>query len=551
MKHKILYLFVAVAMLSACNDNLEDSTFTISEEVPAATWLKENGYSQWVSLLEYTNLYSTINLNAGDYTLFVPNNEAVNAYLSENNYPSVSSINMDYAKLLVKYHTIAGNQYSQVDFTNDVLPDTTATGDRLTVTFDDNGDYFVNTEAKITNFDIATTNATLFIIDKMLSPVTEYIYDRLENDAEWSLFKELLEATALDSLVKQPESGKASQYTLFVVPNSVFGAANISNLSALADTLNAGQDREAWKATDNAMYRYAAYHFLSGAYSTNDFVKVDTTSTSSQVLILETLSEADFLEFQSIESNFYINYDTASMTGVQFMETTNLLCKNGMIHTVDAPMYIKAPSTIPATTWELTDYDVLAREIPEYRLSSLTSALDYPLGDLLEKYGASFPYQWETVASHFSPVSYYVGTSTDSIGKYFMNHDALNINLGQYGYVEMESPTIVADSTTYYVGLSFYNTFGSAPGNRITIYLDDEPVGTMYTSGGKAPSRFKKDPKPEEWIAIPKVDQKKPENNEYIVGEVTFETTGKHKLRIEDNQGGDIYLDYILFTPKK
>lgn len=155
-------------------------------------------------------------------------------------------------------------------------------------------------------------------------------------------------------------------------PIQVFGAANISNLSALADTLNAGQDREAWKATDNAMYRYAAYHFLSGAYSTNDFVKVDTTSTSSQVLILETLSEADFLEFQSIESNFYINYDTASMSGVQFLETTNLLCKNGMIHTVDAPMYIKAPSTIPATTWELTDYDVLAREIPEYRLSSLT-----------------------------------------------------------------------------------------------------------------------------------------------------------------------------------
>lgn len=492
MKHKILYLFVAVAMLSACNDDLEDSTFTISEEVPAATWLKENGYSQWVSLLEYTNLYSTINLNAGDYTLFVPNNEAVNAYLSENSYPSVSSIDMDYAKLLVKYHTISGNQYSQVDFTNDVLPDTTATGDRLAVTFDTEGDYWVNNDAKITNFDIATTNATLFIIDKVLSPVTEYIYDRLENDTEWSLFKELLEATALDALVKQPTSGKASQYTLFVVPNSVFAAANISDLSALADTLNAGQDREAWKATDNAMYRYAAYHFLSGAYSTNDLIAVDSTSTSSDALILETLSEADFLEFQDIEGQFYINYDTTSMSGVQFLTTTDLLCKNGMIHTVDAPMYIKAPSTIPATTWELTDYDVLAREIPEYRLSSLTSALDYPLGDLLEKYGASFPYQWETVASRFSPVSYHVGTSIDSIGKYFMNHDALNINLGQYGYVEMESPTIVADSTTYYVGLSFYNTFGSAPGNRITIYLDDVQIGTMYTSGGTPPSRFKK-----------------------------------------------------------
>ena len=112
-------------------------------------------------------------------------------------------------------------------------------------------------------------------------------------------------------------------------------------------------------------------------------------------------------------------------------------------------------------------------------------------------------------------------------------------------------PAAFGGSHSINISLCFYNTFGSAPGNRITIYLDDELVGTMYTSGGKAPSRFKKDPKPEEWIAIPKVDQKKTENNEYIVGEVTFETTGKHKLRIEDNQGGDIYLDYILFTPKK
>lgn len=60
-----------------------------------------------------------------------------------------------------------------------MLPDTTATGDRLSVTFDENGNYFVNNDAMITTFDITTTNATLFIIDKVLEPVTEYIYDRL------------------------------------------------------------------------------------------------------------------------------------------------------------------------------------------------------------------------------------------------------------------------------------------------------------------------------------------------------------------------------------
>ena len=231
MKHKILYLCVAVAaMFSSCGDDLENSTVTISEEVPAAPWLQENGYTQWVALLNHTNMFSTINLNVGDYTLFVPDNEAVNKYLAANGYGSVQDIDPAYGQYLVKYHTISGNQYSQVDFTNDVLPDTTATGDRLSVTFNEDGDYFVNEEAKITSFDITTTNATVFIMDGVLTPITEYIYDRLEENEDWSLFKELLVATGLASLVSST-AGRAATYTCLVMPNSVFHEAAISRLA--------------------------------------------------------------------------------------------------------------------------------------------------------------------------------------------------------------------------------------------------------------------------------------------------------------------------------
>ncbi len=549
MKHKILYLCVAVAaMFSACSDDLENSTFTISEEVPAATWLQENGYSQWVALLNHTNMFSTINLNVGDYTLFVPDNEAVNKYLAANGYGSVQDIDPAYGQYLVKYHTIAGNQYSQVDFTNDVLPDTTATGDRLSVTFNEDGDYFVNEEAKITSFDVATTNATIFIMDGVLTPITEYIYDRLEDNADWSLFKELLDATGITPLVSST-AGRAATYTCLVVPNSVFNAASINSLSALADTLGAGQNTAAWTDTENAMYRYAAYHLISSSHATGSIVVADTASSTSAANVLATLAEASYIEFQDIDGQLYINYDTLTQTGATWGEVTDLVCRNGVIHEVSTPLYIKAPTNVPTTTFEVTDFSILETEISEYRLGSLTAEYVEDLLPLREQYGSNFCYDWTSLLSSTGSncVSYYVGTQTDTVGLYFTNHDALLLNLGQYGYIDMQTPSLVADSTTYSVGLSFYNTAASSASGRFTIYIDGEPVGSLTTQGGTVPDRFDDaDTKPEEWVAIPDA-----ESGEYIVGEITLATTGRHTLRIEDNEGSTLYLDYVLFTPKK
>lgn len=549
MKHKILYLCVAVAaMFSSCGDDLENSTFTISEEVPAATWLQENGYTQWVALLNHTNMFSTINLNVGDYTLFVPDNEAVNKFLAANGYGSVQDIDPAYGQYLVKYHTISGNQYSQVDFTNDVLPDTTATGDRLSVTFNENGDYFVNEEAKITSFDITTTNATVFIMDGVLTPITEYIYDRLEDNAEWSLFKELFDATGLAPLVSST-AGRAATYTCLVVPNSVFNEAAISSLAVLADTLDAGQNTAAWKETENPMYRYAAYHLISSSHATGSIVVADTASSTSAATVLATLAEASYIEFQDIDGQLYINYDTLTNAGATWGGVTDLVCRNGVMHEVSTPLYIKAPTNVPTTTFEVTDFSILETEISEYRLGSLTAEYVEDLSDLREKYGSGFCYDWTSFlsSSGFGCVAYYVGTSTDTVGLYFTNHDALLLNLGQYGYIDMQTPSLVADSTTYSVGLSFYNTAASSASGRFTIYIDGEPVGSLTTQGGTVPDRFDDaDTKPEEWVAIPDA-----ESGEYIVGEITLATTGRHTLRIEDNEGSTLYLDYVLFTPKK
>ena len=76
-------LILLIVGLCSCSDPYANTAYIEDmKEVPAATYLNENPetYSLWVELLKYTDLYNTINLNSS-YTCFVPDNDAMNAYL--------------------------------------------------------------------------------------------------------------------------------------------------------------------------------------------------------------------------------------------------------------------------------------------------------------------------------------------------------------------------------------------------------------------------------------------------------------------------------------
>lgn len=510
MKHKILYLFVAAAMLAACQDDLDNETFTISDEVPAATWLSTNDSTKmWTELLRYTDLYNTINLD-GTYTLFVPTDSAMQNYLDSKGLVSIEDfVNNDslYAVRLVKYATIADRSYTSLNFNNNVLPDTTATGDRLTVTFDDSGNYWINNdEARIERFDIEVTNGEIFLIDAVLEPITETLDDYIvSNPGEYSIFKELLDVTG----VAYAKSAGRSAYTLFLVPNDKFEQAGIHNMNELAAHLGASTtDPSKWKNGEDPMYRFAAYHFLSTIRSTKDLA----TSTS---LIVESMADAAYLEFLEESGVAYINGDVQ-------IEEGNIACKNGIIHIVDGLLEIEMPSQLPTVKFDLTDNACL-REDPNYAVPTLQEQYTRWL-DISDT--TALGYKWDPLTSS---VGFEVAASSDSVRMQFVNYDALVLNLGQYEDIEIATPTIIADSTTYDITLSHYNPFADEYGNRITIYVDDEMIGTITTSGESV------------------------EDNLYVeaeVGSVTFPETSKHIVRILDNTGATIELDQIVFTPK-
>ena len=518
MKHKILYLFVAAAMLAACQDDLDNETFTISDEVPAATWLSSNdSTTMWTELLQYTDLYNTINLLDldGPYTLFVPTDSAMQNYLNSKGFASVEDfVSNDslYAVTLVKYATIVAKKaYTSLDFNNNVLVDTTATGDRLTVTFDDYGNYWVNDDASIERLDIEVTNGTIFLIDAVLEPITENMYDYITRKSdEYSMFKELLDVTG----VAYANSRDRSSYTFFLVPNSEFIQAGINNMNDLAAHLGA-PDPAKWKNDEDPMHQFAAYHFLSAIRSTKDFA----TSTS---LIVESMADAAYLEFIEENGIAYINYDSIT-GGVQIVDG-NITCKNGIIHIVDGLVEVKMPSQLPTVEFDLTDNAFLRRD-KFYNVPALDPyIITLDISDSTE-----LGYTWDPISS---TVSFEVASSTDSVRMNFVNYNALVLNLGQYQSIDIKTPTIIADSTTYAITLKHYSPLADEYGNFITLYLDGKMVGDnrIYTSGASV------------------------EEDRYVeteVGSVVFPETGRHILRILDNTGAEIELDQIVFTPKK
>ena len=108
--------------------------------MPAASYMEANSstYSLWVDLLNYTGLFNTVNLKM-DYTCFVPDNDAMSAFLQKKGISSVQGLNKEEAANLVRYHTIASLQYTSSDFSDGMFPDSTASGDYLSLDMRDGG----------------------------------------------------------------------------------------------------------------------------------------------------------------------------------------------------------------------------------------------------------------------------------------------------------------------------------------------------------------------------------------------------------------------------
>jgi uncharacterized surface protein with fasciclin (FAS1) repeats len=525
---KILYILVITAIgFTACVDPYAGDSSLIKDvnALPTASYLEKTdslNVSMWVELLKYTDLYNTLNL-AANYTCFVPTNAAVQNYLAANGLQKVSDINKDLATTIVKYHTIKGAAYSAVSFEEGVMPDTTATGDYLSTTFLENGGAVqINLESTIQK-TVKTNNAYVHIVNRVLTPVTQTLWEKLQN-GKFTILSQAIEAVGFkDKLNTVSELINnityKSRYTLFAVSDSIYNSIGIQNLQQLKDSLRATGD---FTAPENALNKYVFYHLLNQqiSYATMaGFAQTDTKRSKNY----STMAANELMNVSEVAKVLYINYNTTTKKGVKLLQI-NRNCKNGVMHYIDGLMPVVTPK--PTTVqWEFTDYPILASTLSKYRTAGLTSNYTAYLDPKIIT-----SYNWLSVPASRAGLYYVIANKNDAQFYKALNYDYLRLDLGIYGWVEMTTPAIMAG--TYKLTIEHYNPLATEAQGKIWFIIDGAYYGVQVATRGasKTASNFTK--------------------TQIGTGTITFSTTKTHKVRIlaADSYVSD--LDCLTFTPQ-
>ena len=315
-KIKTWMLLIAVALVTnmavSCNEeDLPDNYYTATE-MTAAGFLQNDParFSEFTRILQRANFLSTL-ATYGEYTLYAPTNEAVNNYLSANNYGSVEDIPQNVCDTIARTHIVKGGVYFTADVSDGTLPLLNMDDRNITITCDSDVNnnnaiiYYVNKSAKMIERDDSVTNGVVHTIDRLLVSTSMLLPDLIKQDTTSTIFASALALTGVELNMRKVEDysytiGRDSveeglpevffgaegekwtkvkfverryfKYTAFVETDETFEKAGIYNINDLIAKAKAWYDNvfpeDAGKYDDdythpkNPLNRFVSYHIL-------------------------------------------------------------------------------------------------------------------------------------------------------------------------------------------------------------------------------------------------------------------------------------------------
>lgn len=563
MKNILKICVLAIVTLCACNDPYENSTYQVYGVNPVSSYMetRPETFSEWIKILKYADLFNAVNQASQSFTVFAPNNEAVKSFFEKKKVDSIQQLGKEYARNLAQYHIIADSIALDKLIVGGKLEEKTLSEDHLFVYFDDSSDsqgginsLYINKEAHIIEPSITVSNGYVYVLNSVLSPLVETVYERVSMENKYAIFKSALEMTTWkDSLnkvydeVKNPNgivSKQKRNYTLLAVSDATFQLQGIRSINDLITKLAAGTD---YANAENALFKYVGYHALEGSYGLADLQKFDDGTSK----IWGTLSGNNIFKVsQESDGKYYINYKGGEGVRTQFLEqTSDVQAKNGILHEVDAYMPVFQSEEPAKVFFDFCNYQVLASYI----------ATKGTPGQLYQTVNATNEYRTEVTyascyATSISPSG--VGsTSSYNYVDYFtvktgnnwtkcMYNDQLILNIGYTGSIAMQTPIIVAGKYKvtlcmgYATSMNFIRTMTEGSnGGQMKFSFDNEKSVTVapYTS-----------------ITTNALDT----YNSVIYDEIEFTKTGKHNLKIvvmdpaaSTHAKFRIQFDYLLFEP--
>lgn len=306
--YAILVACVLLTTLNGCVEELQTENFyTFTGETITDYVENRESLSMFKELLERTSEPNILSLldAYGQYTCFVPHNDAVKAYLEERGLTAIAQLRDGECDTIARNHIIKV-AYPTMDMPQDVLSQPNM-NDRYVQISIDSGDIYVNIDAEIVIRDEEVENGVVHVLDKVLEQSNAMFVDLLKQDSRISLFYEALVLTGFDKQLMGYMDDKFNKlvrpdglagfndrrtednpnlicpvlypmsrrlgYTGFIEPNEVFAKMGIDTTSIdglinyakeIYDVSfpNSSYEEKDYTNPNHPLYRFVAYHFL-------------------------------------------------------------------------------------------------------------------------------------------------------------------------------------------------------------------------------------------------------------------------------------------------
>ena len=238
---RILYILAIVLSILACTDDIDKSNrYVFTGETVADFMLnRSEKYSHMITLLKRAGLFGLLQ-TYGQYTLFLPDNDAVENFVAEQDSiyhatkdsdtpvwtgvisPFVEELSDSMANVIARTHLVEGN-YRTAQFVTGTLPRWNFNDRYLSINYkvtDEECYIMLNNHSAIINGDNEVENGIIHIIDKAVPNATNSVPDLICEFAFFSLFSEALKATGFsDSLQRIIDNSYVQEKNVPYIPS--------------------------------------------------------------------------------------------------------------------------------------------------------------------------------------------------------------------------------------------------------------------------------------------------------------------------------------------
>jgi len=477
-------------------DPFKGQTYTNILNSPISTYLsEEEDFSEYVGILNTCDMFNALNQssNGTSFTAFAPTNAAMREFYQRRGVSSFQELGNDYLRQFVLFHTVKDSILPEAFVLKDHV--TNLSGDNISIEIDsvNAGQATLNDEGQVTQMGLSAYNGKIYVLSKAMTPLVETIYQRLVESGNSTIMVEAINEsrwmkdlnTIQDTTYNESHQRIINKryYTFLNVTDEVFKANGINSFADLKNKLKAND--ELGLTEDSLLRKYVAYHVMGNSYTTTDLGAVNGsnmtriwgTSATSQVLTItnDTLATTE-------EGRLVLN---ASGTSALFLNSSNILAKNGYVHQLSSwlPVWEPKQTTI---VWDLADFTEIKNIVgaSNFQPSEPTST------EQNTRVATASCFEFEMGESGTKNKSYsdisYVTCRTNL--KDANNNDRMVYNVGYMGSVAMPTPTIVKGkyrvelSIIYLTNHNFMRQQSDGNGGLLRMVFDDDEELTTYVS---------------------------------------------------------------------